>query len=71
MHLKNQGKSQLGRYVEKLDSKPENHFIGFFKEVYPEKQRRKEKRYYSSDQTVFKSLQQNVHNIKEVFGLMP
>ncbi|HHX60071.1 MAG TPA: hypothetical protein GX707_04945 [Epulopiscium sp.] len=42
MHLKNQLKSQLGKYVEKLDPKPENHFIEFFKEVYPEKKRRKD-----------------------------
>lgn len=42
MYLKNTLKSQLGRYVKEIDPKPVNHFIEFFKEVYPENKRRKD-----------------------------
>lgn len=42
MYLKNQLKSQLGKYVSNKDPKPVNHFIEFFKKAYPEKMRRKD-----------------------------
>lgn len=42
MHLKNQLKSQLGKYVKDKDPKKESPFIKFFKEAYPENNRRKD-----------------------------
>jgi hypothetical protein len=42
MHLKNNLKSQLGKFVKEKDPKPVNHFIEFFKEAYPENRRRKD-----------------------------
>jgi len=42
MHLKNQLKAQLGKYVKEKDPKPINYFIEFFKEAYPPKLRRKD-----------------------------
>lgn len=42
MYLKNNLKSQLGKYVVEKDPKPINHFIEFFKEAYPENNRRKD-----------------------------
>jgi len=42
MYLKNCLKSQLGKYVKEIDPKPVNHFIEFFKKVYPENKRRKD-----------------------------
>lgn len=42
MYLKNQLKSQLGKYVKEKDPKPMNHFIEFFKEAYPAKFRKKD-----------------------------
>ncbi|OOM09306.1 hypothetical protein [Clostridium saccharobutylicum] len=42
MYLKNNLKSQLGKYVTVKDPKKENNFIKFFKEAYPEGQRRKD-----------------------------
>lgn len=41
MHLKNKLKAQLGSHVEDRDPKELNHFIEFFKEAYPKKDRRK------------------------------
>ena len=42
MYLKNNLKSQLGKYVKEKDPKPVNYFIEFFKEAYPENTRRKD-----------------------------
>jgi hypothetical protein len=42
MYLKNNLKSQLGKYVKEKDPKPVNHFIEFFKQAYPENNRRKD-----------------------------
>lgn len=42
VHLKNQLKAELGKYVKDKDPKPINHFIEFFKEAYPENNRRKD-----------------------------
>jgi hypothetical protein len=42
LHLKNQLKAQLGKYVKEKDPKPINHFIEFFKEAYPANNRRKD-----------------------------
>lgn len=42
MFLKNNLKSQLGKYVKEKDPKPVNHFIEFFKAAYPENNRRKD-----------------------------
>lgn len=42
MFLKNGLKSQLGKYVKDKDPKGVNHFIEFFKEAYPENNRRKD-----------------------------
>lgn len=42
MFLKNNLKSQLGKYVKDKDPKPVNHFIEFFKEAYPDDKRRKD-----------------------------
>lgn len=42
MYLKNQLKAQLGKYVKEKDPKPINHFLEFFKEAYPESNRRKD-----------------------------
>lgn len=42
MFLKNGLKSQLGKYVKEKDPKEVNHFIEFFKEAYPENNRRKD-----------------------------
>jgi ribosomal protein S8 len=42
LHLKNNLKSQLGKFVKEKDPKPENHFIEFFKAAYPEDKRRKD-----------------------------
>ncbi len=39
MFLKNNLKSQLGKYVKAKDPKPVNHFIEFFKATYPENSR--------------------------------
>lgn len=42
MYLKNNLKSQLGKYVKEKDPKPVNHFIEFFKAAYPKNNRRKD-----------------------------
>lgn len=42
MYLKNTLKAQLGKYVKEKDPKPTNNFIEFFKEAYPENNRRKD-----------------------------
>ncbi len=42
MYLKNNLRGQLGKYVIEKDPKPLNHFIEFFKEAYPENNRRKD-----------------------------
>ena len=42
MYLKNQLKSQLGKYVIEKDPKPIDHFVEFFKEAFPEGDRRKD-----------------------------
>lgn len=42
LYLKNQLKAQLGKYVKDKDPKPINYFIEFFKEAYPENNRRKD-----------------------------
>lgn len=42
LYLKNQLKAQLGKYVKEKDPKPINYFIEFFKEAYPENNRRKD-----------------------------
>lgn len=42
LHLKNQLKAQLGKYVAEKDPKPINHFIEFFKAAYPPSSRRKD-----------------------------
>lgn len=42
MFLKNNLKSQLGKYVKEKDPKPVNYFIEFFKAAYPENNRRKD-----------------------------
>jgi hypothetical protein len=42
MYLKNNLKSQFGKYVKEKDPKPVNHFIEFFKKAYPENRRRKD-----------------------------
>ena len=42
MHLKNNLKSQLGKYVKEKDPVPVNYFIEFFKAAYPENNRRKD-----------------------------
>lgn len=42
MHLKNELKGQLGKFVENKDPKKTNNFIEFFKEAYPPKQRKKD-----------------------------
>lgn len=42
MHLKNQLKAQLGKYVNEKDPKKESHFIKFFKKAYPANNRRKD-----------------------------
>lgn len=42
MHLKNNLKSQLGKYVKEKDPVPINYFIEFFKAAYPENNRRKD-----------------------------
>lgn len=42
MYLKNQLKAQLAKYVKEKDPKPINYFIEFFKEAYPENNRRKD-----------------------------
>lgn len=42
MYLKNNLRSQLGKYVKEKDPKPVNHFIEFFEEAYPENKRRKD-----------------------------
>jgi len=42
MFLKNELKKQLGKYVSEKDPKSINHFIEFFKEAYPSKERRKD-----------------------------
>jgi len=42
MYLKNNLKSQLGKYVKEKDPKPINYFIEFFKNAYPENSRRKD-----------------------------
>lgn len=42
LHLKNQLKNQLGKLVKEKDPKEINHFIEFFKEAYPPKERRKD-----------------------------
>jgi hypothetical protein len=42
MYLKNQLKAQLGKYVKEKDPKAINHFLEFFKEAYPENNRRKD-----------------------------
>ncbi|MCM0648006.1 hypothetical protein NBE98_06425 [Clostridium swellfunianum] len=42
LHLKNQLKAQLGKYVSEKDPKPINYFVEFFKEAYPPSTRRKD-----------------------------
>ena len=42
MFLKNELKKQLGKYVSEKDPKEINHFIEFFKEAYPPRERRKD-----------------------------
>jgi hypothetical protein len=42
MFLKNELKKQLGKYVSEKDPKSINHFIEFFKEAYPSRERRKD-----------------------------
>ncbi len=42
MYLKNNLKSQLGKYVKEKDPKPVSTFIEFFKEAYPKNNRRKD-----------------------------
>lgn len=42
LHLKNQLKAQLGKYVKEKDPRPINYFIEFFKEAYPSDNRRKD-----------------------------
>jgi len=42
LYLKNQLKAQLGKLVKEKDPKPINYFIEFFKEAYPENNRRKD-----------------------------
>ncbi|KMT23225.1 hypothetical protein [Clostridium cylindrosporum] len=42
LHLKNNLKSQLGKYVKEKDPEKTNHFIEFFKQAYPENLRRKD-----------------------------
>ena len=42
MFLKNDLKKQLGKYVSEKDPKEINHFLEFFKEAYPPKERRKD-----------------------------
>lgn len=42
MHLKNNLKAQLGKYVIKKDPKAINYFIELFKEAYPKDKRRKD-----------------------------
>lgn len=42
MYLKNQLRAQLGKYVSERDPKPINYFMEFFKEAYPENNRRKD-----------------------------
>lgn len=42
MYLKNSLKAQLGKFVKEKDPKPVNYFIEFFKEAYPENNRRKD-----------------------------
>lgn len=42
MYLKNNLRSQLGKYVKEKDPKPVNHFIEFFKKAYPEDTRKKD-----------------------------
>lgn len=42
MFLKNDLKKQLGKYVSEKDPKATNHFLEFFKEAYPPKERRKD-----------------------------
>lgn len=42
LFLKNSLKSQFGKYVKEKDPKPVNHFIEFFKQAYPENNRRKD-----------------------------
>lgn len=42
MFLKNELKKQLGKYVSEKDPKSINHFLEFFKEAYPPKERRKD-----------------------------
>ncbi|MBV7272120.1 hypothetical protein I6U48_04205 [Clostridium sp. PL3] len=42
MYLKNNLKSQLGKYVKEKDPKPENNFIRFLKAAYPKNTRRKD-----------------------------
>lgn len=42
LYLLNQLKAQLGKYVKEKDPKPMNSFIVFFKEAYPENNRRKD-----------------------------
>ena len=42
MNLKNNLRAQLGKYVKEKNPKPVNHFIEFFKQAYPENNRRKD-----------------------------
>lgn len=42
MYLQNQLKSQYGKLVKDINPKKENSFIKFFKEAYPERERRKD-----------------------------
>lgn len=51
MHLKNELKSQLGKFVHNKDPKKTNHFIEFFKEAYPPKERKKDYTYVLVDES--------------------
>lgn len=55
MHLKNQLKGQLGKLVNDKDPKKESNFIKFFKEAYPNGERRKS----------FTWVLMDINNIKE------
>lgn len=55
MYLKNNLKSQLGKYVKEKDPKPVNNFAEFFKAAYPKNTRRKD----------FTWVLMNINNISE------
>ncbi|MGL5152749.1 MAG: hypothetical protein ACRC7N_19510 [Clostridium sp.] len=49
LHLKNQLKSNLGKFVKDKDPKKSNNFIEFFKEAYPKNNRKKDFTYVLMD----------------------